>query len=253
MDTGHPLPADLRPPLTSEQNMAAEDGIAERIEHAERALGYRFADRDLLLAALTHGSIAGTLNYQRLEFLGDRVLALLIATRLYEVFPDEPEGLLNRRFTALVRGETLAEVAHEAGLDELMRLEAAAEQDGARQASAVLADVCEAVIGALYLDGGLSCAAEMIDRHWGRRLEDAPMAAKDAKTALQEWAQERSLGLPEYRVIGRTGPDHSPEFEVEVRVQGQSERRGRAGSKRGAEQEAAAAMLDAVDAGANRV
>lgn len=229
--------------------MTATDGISDWIEGAETTLGHRFADRNLLLAALTHGSLSESVNYQRLEFLGDRVLALVIATRLYEAFPDEPEGLLNRRFTALVRRETLAEVSHEAGLDELVRLETAAEQDGARRMPALLADVCEAVLGALYLDGGLASATALIDRHWTKRLETAEIAAKDAKTTLQEWAQGHGLGLPDYRMVGRSGPDHDPEFEVEVRVGGLGKERGRAGSKRAAEQAAAAALLAAAGAG----
>ena len=231
--------------------MLEADGIADWIERAETALGHRFADRKLLLAALTHGSLSESVNYQRLEFLGDRVLALVIATRLYETFPDEPEGLLNRRFTALVRRETLADVAREAGLDALVRLEAAAEQDGARQTPALLADVCEAVLGALYLDGGLACATTLIDRHWTRRLETNEIAAKDAKTTLQEWAQGQGLGLPAYRMVERSGPDHDPEFVVEVRVSGLGKERGRAGSKRAAEQAAATALLAAAGSGAD--
>jgi len=231
--------------------MKEADGISDWLERAETALGHRFTDRKLLLAALTHGSLSENVNYQRLEFLGDRVLALVMATRLYETFPDEQEGLLNRRFTALVRRETLAEVAQEAGLDTLVRLETAAEQDGARRTPALLADVCEAVLGALYLDGGLDCAAAVINRHWAKRLATAEIAAKDAKTALQEWAQGNGLGLPAYRMVGRSGPDHDPEFEVEVRVSGLGKERGRAGSKRAAEQAAAAALLASAGVGAD--
>jgi len=217
-------------------------------ERAEAALGHSFADRDLLRTALTHSSIADSPNYQRLEFLGDRVLSLVVATRLYETFPDEPEGLLNRRFTALVRQDTLAAVAHESELEELIIIEAGAELDGTRSAPAVLADVCEAAIGALFLDGGLAAATSFIERHWGRKLECAPLAAKDAKTALQEWAQHRGLSLPAYEVVERRGPDHDPEFEISVHLDGHPEQRGTARSKRAAEQAAAAAMLEAVGA-----
>lgn len=221
--------------------MESEQPLQDR---AQAVLGHRFSDPGLLQAALTHPSVAGPVNYQRLEFLGDRVLGLVIAAWLYESFPQEPEGKLNRRFSALVRREALAEVAGETGLDGLIRLEAGAESEGARKLPAVLADVCEAVIGALYLDAGLAAAEAFVTAHWAARLKAGPAVYKDAKTTLQEWAQGRRLPLPAYRVAERRGPDHSPEFVVAVSVEGVGEAQAAGTSKRLAEQAAAAAMLE---------
>jgi len=220
----------------------------ELLDRAEQVLGHRFRDAGLLQTALTHSSAGEGSNYQRLEFLGDRVLALVIADRLYRAFPEEPEGGLNRRFTALVRAETLAEIAGEVGLAELVRAETGGAAKGEALPPAVLGDICESAIGALYLDGGLEAAAAFIHRHWAERLRAGPATAKDAKTALQEWAQARGLALPGYRVVAQHGPDHAPDFEVAVAVAGYGEIRGRGGSKRAAEQEAAAAMLEALGA-----
>ena len=206
-------------------------------------VGHRFQDQRLIEQALSHPSLPGPVNYQRLEFLGDRVLGLVVAAWLYERYPGEAEGELNRRYTALVRRETLAEVAQGLGLDAHIRGEASADAAGLRQQPAVLADVCEAVIGALYLDAGLEVAAEFIHRHWQARL-NGPATLKDAKTALQEWAQAHRLPLPTYQVADRTGPDHSPEFTVTVAVVDHGEETASGPSKRAAQQAAAQRMLD---------
>jgi len=219
------------------------------IEQGEGILGHRFGDPALLRMALTHSSTGERANYQRLEFLGDRVLGLVIADWLYRTYPEEPEGGLNRRFTALVRAETLAEISGETGLDRLIRADTGGESAGTTLTPAVLADVCEAAIGALYLDGGLAAASDFIERQWRPRLKAGPAMDKDAKTALQEWAQGRGLALPGYRVVAQHGPDHQPDFEVAVALSGYGEVQGRGPSKRAAEQAAAAAMLEAVGAG----
>ncbi len=220
---------------------APPSGLAER-------LGHGFARPELLARALTHPSAAhrqgGTDDsYERLEFLGDRVLGLIVADLLMARFPLEPEGSLAVRHAELVRRETLAEVAGEIGLHDYLRLAKGEEAAGERRNPALLADACEAVIGALYLDGGLAVAWAFVERLWGARLEAEARPPKDAKTTLQEWAQARALGLPKYREVGREGPAHEPHFTLEVEVGGQQPARGEGRSKRLAEQATAARLL----------
>ncbi|NNG05151.1 MAG: ribonuclease III, partial [Inquilinus sp.] len=187
-------------------------------------------------------------GYERLEFLGDRVLGLIVAEWLLERFPDEPEGALARRHTDLVRRETLAEIARGIELGRHLILSAGEAEYGGRENEAILADGCEAVIAARYLDGGLEAArrfvrsafAEVIDRHLRPPL--------DAKTALQEWVQARGLPLPDYTTVSRSGPDHKPEFEVQVTIKGLPPAVGSGSSKRIAERRAAAAMLTCAEA-----
>lgn len=216
----------------------------------EDLVGYIFIDRDLADLALTHPSMEGGAHYQRLEFLGDRVLGLVIARWLYQAFPDEQEGKLNRRFAALVRRETLARIAADIGVGSLIRM-AGPSTGGAAEGltEAVLADVCEAVIGAIYLDGGLDPVESFIRKQWRSALEAGPSAYRDAKTALQEWAQGRGLGLPVYRQLGRTGPDHAPRFEIEAGIDGAGQACGTGATKREAEQAAAERLLEHLDAG----
>jgi ribonuclease-3 len=211
-------------------------------------LGHRFADPALLDQALTHRSVTGQsanpnakrFTNERLEFLGDRVLGLVIADLLLKKFAAENEGQLAQRLAALVAQPTLVAVARELDLGPHVR--AAAGQD-AEDTDAILADACEAVIGALYLDGGLAVAAAFVARHWGPRMDAAVAPPKDAKSALQEWAQGRGLPLPGYRVIDQAGPDHAPSFTVGVSVEGFAEVEGRGRSKRQAETAAAAAFV----------
>ncbi|GER06365.1 ribonuclease 3 [Iodidimonas muriae] len=216
----------------------------DSLRRAQDLLGYGFDQPDLLAAALTHPSLGGAPNYQRLEFLGDRVLGLVISHWLYETYPDEAEGKLNRRFTALVRKETLAHIALALGLAPFIRLEAGAQAEGTHEAPGVLADICEAVIGAIYLDGGLAPAQHFIKTHWSASMKNGPQAYRDAKTALQEWAQGRGLPLPCYQLVGRTGPDHNPKFEIEVSVKEAGTARAHGPSKRQAEQQAATHLLE---------
>ncbi len=217
------------------------DGLAEH-------LGHGFARPELLTRALTHPSAATRQDgiddsYERLEFLGDRVLGLIVADLLMARFPQEAEGALALRHAELVRRETLAEVAREIGLDDYLRLAKGEEAAGERQNPALLANACEAVIAALYLDGGLPVAWAFVERLWAARLEADVRPPQDAKTALQEWAQGRALGLPNYREVGREGPAHEPHFTLEVAVEGQEPARGEGRSKRLAEQAAAARLL----------
>lgn len=212
-------------------------------------LGYAFADPALLEEALTHRSAVGraTDAYERLEFLGDRVLGLVIADMLMEAFPNENEGALARRLAALVREDTLAAVARDIGLGAEIRLGAGESESGGRENNALLADVCEAMIAAIYRDGGLEPARRFIETHWSARLAAESAPPQDAKSALQEWAQARALPLPSYRVVEREGPDHAPVFTVAVEVEGKPAATASGASKRIAEQAAARKLLDEIE------
>lgn len=209
----------------------------------EKRLGHKFNELGLLSQALTHPSAEGA-NYQRFEFLGDRVLGLVIADWLMRDFAEADEGELAIRFNALVRKEACAEVAGRLDLGTHIVMGAGEEKAGGRQKTAILGDVCEAVIAALYLDGGIEPARRMIEKEWAYLLEKSGKVRQDAKTALQEWAQARGHPLPNYKLIARTGPDHAPEFTVEVRVGSAKPLQARGNSKRQAEQTAAQAMLE---------
>lgn len=217
-----------------------------------RRLGYDFKQPDLLVRALTHPSTLASAggvserSYERLEFLGDRVLGLVAADMLLETFPNENEGQLARRHVALVRQEALARIARSIDLGVHLHLARSEEEGGGRNNPATLADACEAVIGALYLDGGLDAARNFIRGAWTPLLTETPAPPQDAKTALQEWVQGRGLPLPVYKEVGREGPDHAPIFTVEVTVSGQGAMNGQGSSKRAAEQRAAEEMLKKV-------
>ncbi|MBB4286703.1 ribonuclease-3 [Roseospira goensis] len=211
----------------------------------EALLGHRFGNRRLLAQALTHGSVGGgPRSYERLEFLGDRVLSLVIAHLLFDRFPAEAEGSLARRHTALVRGETLARVGRDLGLPGLMRLSRGEEDLGGRDNPALLADVCEAVLGALYLDAGFEATERFVRTRWTPLMGEDPAPPKDAKTTLQEWAQGRGLPLPVYETVATTGPAHAPTFTVAARVEGHPPAQADGPSKRQAEQRAAALLMD---------
>lgn len=212
-------------------------------------LGHRFRAPSLLIEALTHPSTGAGVNYQRLEFLGDRVLGLVIADMLYSRYPTLKEGSLARRLADLVRREALAAVAERIALVPHIIMAKSAEEDGGRAKPAILADVCEAVIGALYRDGGLEAARGFIEKAWVPLLNNAACGGRDAKSALQEWAQGAGLPTPTYREIGRVGPDHAPSFTVEVEVRGHKPEAGTGPSKRAAEMLAAEALLKKVQDG----
>jgi len=217
---------------------------AHDVPRLEGALGHRFADPDLLTEALTHRGAARppARSYERLEFLRDRVLGLVVAEMLLARFPDADEGELSRRHTSLVRRDALADVAEDIELGPHI-LFAAADADAGRGNRGLLADVCEALIGALFLDGGLDPARRFIEHAWAPVVYRDEGAERDAKTRLQEWAQARGRGLPQYEVMSREGPDHAPRFMVTVRLNGEGDASGEGASKRNAEQEAAAALL----------
>jgi ribonuclease III len=215
----------------------------------EERLGHQFADRSLLVAALTHASARparrrkGGETYQRLEFLGDRVLGLAIADMLTRRFPEAPEGDLGRRLARLVSAEACTEAARRMGLDQHIRVADGTLTDSGRAAAGILADACEAVLGALYRDCGLEPAFRIVERYWGPMLESMQGPLRDAKTELQEWAHRRNLETPRYQEVGRSGPDHAPEFVVEVVIAGAEGAQAKGRSKREAEQEAAEAVL----------
>jgi len=211
-----------------------------------RRLGHRFARPELLETALTHASLGGARprdTYQRLEFLGDRVLGLVMADLLMRRHRDETEGDLARRHARLVDRRSLVEVAEAVGLGEHVRMSAGEAASGARDNPAILADAMEAVIGAIYRDGGLEAAAAIIERLWAEMLARHEAPPQDAKTALQEWAQAQGLPLPAYRTVARTGPDHEPVFTVEVSVGDLAPVRAEGASRRAAERAAAEAAL----------
>ena len=229
---------------------ATDDDLALTIGHA-------FGRRALLTEALTHPSAIAqpsgkpkrkrrtppAQGYERLEFLGDRVLGLVVADLLWRAHPSEPEGHLSRRHAQLVRRETLAQVANEIGLQRHVLLAPSDIAAGTANNPRVLSDVCEAVIAAIYLDGGYAAAYAFIERFWAKMISRLDTPPQDPKSALQAWAERRGLGIPIYRLVATEGPDHAPRFTVAARVAQSDEASATASSKRAAEAEAAAALL----------
>lgn len=214
--------------------------LGEKIGHAVDA-------SPRIEAALTHSSAGAESNYERLEFLGDRVLGLVLAEILYEMFPHESEGGLAKRHAALVQGKTLAEIARDIDLGGMMALSESERGIAGTDNENILADGLEALLGALYLDAGLESCRTAIAKLWGARVRTMSEAPQDPKTALQEWAQARGLPLPVYEVTGREGPDHAPLFEVRVIVKGQPPQSARGPSLRAAEKESARLLLEQVE------
>ena len=212
-------------------------------EWAREALGHDFADITLVRRALTHSSAGhGANSYQRLEFLGDRVLGCAIAAWLYASH-DEAEGRLTVRLHALVEGAANAEVARGLGIPERLIMESNARAKGLHHSDNVLGDVAEALVAALYLDGGWAVADAFVRREWARLLQDGPRLLADPKSRLQEWALKRRRGMPMYVVVDRQGPDHAPHFTIEVQVRGEAAARGEGSNKQEAEKAAAVALL----------
>lgn len=203
-----------------------------------------FNNPEIFNLAMTHCGMINEDNNQRLEFLGDRVLGLIIAEMTYRNFPDANEGELARRHAALVCGETLTKIAKSINLGEYLRLNESDENIGVRESAATLEDACEALIGALYIDGGFEAAKDFVSQYWSGLLEIVQTPPKDGKTKLQEWVQSKNLPLPEYKMTEREGPDHSPIFTIEVSVDGLGSSTGVASSKRIAQQLAADNMLE---------
>jgi len=214
-------------------------------EWVEAATGHRPRDVAMFERALTHTSRGGA-HYERLEFLGDRVLGLCVAEWLYGSFETEPEGSLSKRLNVLVSRETCAEVARETGLPSHARLGRQAVEDGACDSDNVLGDMVEALLGALYLEGGLPAAKAFVRRHWEPMLGRDALAPQHPKSALQEWAAANHRKPPDYEVIDRSGPQHAPRFAVKVSIRGVGEASADGTSKQEAETEAARALLEKV-------
>lgn len=223
---------------------------AELIAFSER-LGHQFSEPDFLVRAVTHASIASETrpDNQRLEFLGDRVLGLVMAESLLSEDEAASEGQLAPRFNALVRKETCADVARQIDLGSVLKLGRSETMSGGRRKQALLGDAMEAVIAAVYLDAGFEAARNVVVRLWGNKIQMVEDDARDAKTALQEWAQARGQTPPSYTEVARQGPDHAPVFTVEVKLQSGETARAEATSKRAAEQAAATTLLAEIDAG----
>jgi ribonuclease III len=225
----------------------------------EDRIGYKFAEKALLERALTHISAisGGPQNrggsYQRLEFLGDHVLGLVISDMLYRAFPKANEGEMSRRLADLVRKETCAEVARTMDLGPALKLGNSESHAGGRLRTTILADVCEALVGAVFIDGGYGEAEKLVERFWKARMLKPLRPLRDPKTMLQEWAQARGLPTPAYRELARTGPHHDPEFRVAVVLPDRPPAEGVGSSKRAAEQAAAAAMLTRVGVSADKL
>ena len=209
-------------------------------------LGHQFAQPELLVTALTHASLSSATrsDNERLEFLGDRVLGLVMAEALLDADKGASEGQLAPRFNALVRKETCADVARQIDLGAVLKLGRSEMMSGGRRKDALLGDGMEAVIAAVYRDGGFAAAKALILSLWGARLTTVEADARDPKTALQEWAQARKLPPPKYVEVARSGPDHAPQFTIEAQLANGRTARAEAGSKRQAEQTAAKALLD---------
>ncbi len=245
-------PAQPRPRQASKSapEAPAKRGRPKRlpVSPLETTISYRFGDPALLERALTHisalkGAQGRTASYQRLEFLGDHVLGLAVSDMLFRTFPKANEGELSRRLADLVRQESCADVARAIDLGASIRLGASEANSGGRKRVAILADVCEALIGAIFLDGGYKAAADFVERFWAERMRTPSRPLRDPKTLLQEWAQAKGLPTPSYKEVERTGPHHNPEFRVAVTLPDREPAEGKGRSKRAAEQAAAQAML----------
>jgi ribonuclease III len=223
----------------------------------EQAIGYVFTRREIRKEALTHPSALGGehgharrgkrpfhRNYERLEFLGDRVLGLIVADLLWHRFENEPEGHLTRRLTHLVRREAVARVAGVIGLGAHLLMSPAEKAAGAAANPGILADVCEALIAAIYLDGGFEAASDFVRRFWRPLIDEMEGPPRDPKTALQEWAQARGLPLPTYELVGTSGPDHALSFAILAKVKGRDSAMATGSSKRVAEARAAELLLE---------
>ena len=222
------------------------DGAVAEIEGL---IGYKFSDRALLSRAMTHASatqeFGARFSYERLEFLGDRVLGLIVADLLFRKFEGEPEGGLAPRLNALVNRDACAAVAQKLMLSKYLILDIAEERAGGREKVSILSDICEALLGAIYLDGGLKPAAKLIETQWSPLLQSLGKRPKDPKSLLQEWAQGQGFATPTYEIISQVGPDHAPEFAARVLVGDLDPVEGHGTSKQDAQRAAAKLMLEA--------
>lgn len=220
--------------------------MVKPIEELQDKLEYQFKNPELLRVAVTHSSTGEKDNYERLEFLGDRVLGLVIASLLYRQFPDEKEGDLARRLASLVQGKTIADLSVRISLGDYIIFSDAEAASGGAENDHILADVFESVIGALYIDSGFEECRRLIETHWQDILHTMRRPPQHPKTAIQEWAQARGLPLPNYEITDQIGPDHAPRFEVKLCVKGHSPVTATGKSRAEAEKEAAAEFMSGV-------
>ena len=220
--------------------------VPRPIEELEAKIEYNFNDKDLLRSALTHSSTGKKNNYERLEFLGDRVLGLVIASLLYHKFPSEPEGDMAKRLASLVQGQTLADLSSRISLGEFIFFSESEAASGGAENNHILADVLEALIGALYIDGGFEQCQRLIETHWQDILHLMSSPPQHPKTSIQEWAQANGLPLPNYEIVSQSGPDHAPVFKVSVTVKGHPPITAEGRSRADAEKEVAALFMAGV-------
>lgn len=220
--------------------------MTKLVSELENTIGYSFQNKVLLQKALTHSSSGNPENYERLEFLGDRVLGLAIAALLYEKFPDEKEGDLAKRLASLVQGQTLAKLAVQISLGDYIQLSVSEREAGGAKNDHILADVFEALIGAMYLDAGFEPCSVFIKTQWADVLYTMKKPPQHPKTALQEWLQGKGLPLPIYEIICQSGPDHAPVFEVELRIKAMDVVRASGKSRAEAETQAAKIFMQGV-------
>jgi ribonuclease-3 len=243
-----PQPGAGREPVAKKKRSKVSAKAAQAA--LEARIGHKFADPALLATAFTHVSALKLAtrhradSYQRLEFLGDHVLGLIVSDMLYRAYPRADEGELSKRLADLVRKESCADVAKSLGLLDDIKLGAVGAGAGARLRKSVLGDICEAVIGAIFLDGGYGVAVQFVERNWIERMRKPRRPLRDPKTVLQEWAQGKGLPTPVYREVERTGPHHDPQFRVAVDLPGLDPAEGVGGSKRAAEKVAASVMIE---------
>lgn len=213
------------------------------LQKLEEIIGYKFKDQHLLERALTHSSTNDSFNYQRLEFLGDRVLGLVMAHALFEEFRGENEGGLAKRHTVLVQGQTCAVIGQAHGIGDFIILSESEREAGGHLNENIISDVVESLLGAVYLDGGYKIAQRVILKLWGDNIKTLEEAPQDPKTELQEWVQARGLELPKYDIIDKSGPDHSPVFIVRLTIEGEDPIIAEGPSRRQAEKTVARIML----------
>jgi len=217
---------------------------AKALKKLEKELSHNFKDKELMAHALTHSSVGGDKSYERLEFLGDRVLGLIIAELIYEKFPRESEGDLAKRLAALAQGELLASIAAEIDLGTHIQLSDAEAFAGGAKNQNILADAFEALLGALYIDGGFKKCRALIERLWDKKFHEMKTPPQHPKTAVQEWAQGEGLPLPVYKILTQHGPDHAPMFDIELTIQGHKPVTAQGHSRQEAEKLAAVEFMN---------
>jgi ribonuclease III len=243
-----PRPEVAGAPVAKRKKRRGVKAKAAAAAALEARIGYKFADPALLATAFTHVSALRAQrkqgdSYQRMEFLGDHVLGLVVSDMLYRTFPNADEGGLSKRLADLVRKESCADVGKQLGLLDEIMLGQVGAGEGVRLRNSVLGDICEALIGAVFLDGGYAAAADFVERNWTERMRKLRRPSRDPKTVLQEWAQGKGLPAPVYREVERTGPHHDPQFRVAVELPGLAPAEGVGPNKRAAEKLAASVMI----------